>query len=111
MKLRSTTGVSTARVLRTFVFTTCVLLATLPGIAAAADLVVRLDDLAAATGLTKSEVQMVLGARTSHFEYFTSYDRAQRRCVQALGAERYRDLMAGREIVLDNGNRFALAVN
>ena len=51
---------------------------------------------------------VVGGARTPHPEYFTSYDRAQRRMVRVLGEQRFRDLMAGREIVLDNGQRLAL---
>jgi hypothetical protein len=76
--------------------------------AMAANPTLRVDDIAAATGLTRSEVQMVVGARTPHPEYFTSYDRSQRRMVQVLGKERFRELMAGREIVLDNGQRLAL---
>lgn len=89
-------------------FTLCVVLA-LPGLAVAGGENLQVRDLAAATGLTCSEVKMVLGARTPYPEYFTSYARAQKRLEQALGEQRYRDLMAGREIVLDNGQRFTFA--
>jgi len=34
---------------------------------------------------------MVVGARTPHPEYFTSFDRAQRRMLKVLGAQRFRD--------------------
>ena len=91
-------------------FTLCAVLAALPGLAVAGGENLQVRDLAAATGLTCSEVKMVLGARTPFPEYFTSYDRAQKRLEQTLGKQRYRELMAGREIVLDNGQRFALAV-
>ena len=90
-------------------FMLCAVLAALPGAAIASDGNLQVRDLAAATGLTRSEVKMVLGARTPYFEYLTSYARAQRRLEQALGKQRYDDLMAGREIVLENGQRFALA--
>lgn len=87
----------------------CVLLlaAALPGIAVAGQRA-QIADIAQATGLTCSEVQMVVGARTPHPEYFTSYERSQRRMIQALGERRYHELMAGHEIVLDNGQRLAL---
>jgi len=81
----------------------------LPGAAVGSGGDLQVRDLAAASGLTPSEVKMVLGARTPYFEYLTSYARAQKRLEQALGKQRYDDLMAGREIVLDNGQRFALA--
>lgn len=86
----------------------CVLLAAaLPGIAAAGQRS-QVVEIAHATGLTCSEVQMLVGARTPHPEYFTSYERSQRRMIQALGERRYHELMAGHEIVLDNGQRLAL---
>jgi len=86
----------------------CVLLAAaLPGIAAAGQRA-QIADIANATGLTCSEVQMLVGARTPHPEYFTSYERSQRRMIQALGERRYHELMAGHEIVLDSGQRLAL---
>ena len=67
----------------------------------------QIRDLAAATGLSERQVQMVVGGRTAYAEYRTSYDRVEQHFVKALGRERYRDLMAGREIVLDNGVRVA----
>jgi len=85
----------------------CVLFATLPGIAVAGQQA-QIADLAHATGLTCSEVQMVVGARTPHPEYFTSFERSQRRLIQVLGEQRFKELMAGRQIVLDNGQRLAL---
>ena len=84
-----------------------IVLACAPGLAAAAG-GMQLDAVARATGLTPSEVQMVVGARTPHPEYFTSFERSQRRMVQALGQQRFNDLVAGREIVLDDGQRVAL---
>jgi len=50
---------------------------------------------------------MVLGARTAYPEYLTQYDSSERRFIQAIGKRRFEDLMAGREIVLDNGKRMA----
>ena len=86
---------------------TCLLaLALTPGLALAGSSL-QIRDLAAATGLSERQVQMVVGARTAYAEYRTSYDRAEARLVKALGEERYRDLMAGREVVLDNGVRVA----
>jgi hypothetical protein len=85
-----------------------VLLGLLPAFACANDSE-SVNDIAAATGLTRSEVQMVLGARTPFFEYMTSYARAQERMVAVLGEQRYRELMAGRPVVLGNGRRLVLA--
>ena len=85
----------------------CIVLACAPGLAAAAS-GLQLDAVAHATGLTPSEVQMVVGARTPHPEYFTSFERAQRRMIQVLGQQRFHDLVAGHEIVLDDGQRVAL---
>jgi hypothetical protein len=90
-------------------FALCILLAAGSGIASAGETTEQIGNLAAATGLTSAEVKMVLGARTPYFEYLTSYARAQKRLEQVLGPQRYRDLMAGREIVLDDGQRFAFA--
>lgn len=87
----------------------CVLLlAALPALSATSQHA-QIADLARATGLTCSEVQMLVGARTPHPEYFTSFERSQRRMIQALGERRYKELVAGREIVLDNGQHLALA--
>ncbi len=89
--------------------TMCLLLiATSPGAAFAVAPVAKLSDLATVTGLTERQVQMVVGAHTAYPEYLTSYDWARRKFVHALGEQRYNDLMAGREIVLDNGQRLAL---
>jgi hypothetical protein len=86
---------------------TCLLaLALTPGLALAGSSL-QIRDLAAATGLSERQVQMVVGGRTAYAEYRTSYNRVEKRFVEALGEERYRDLMAGREIVLDNGVRVA----
>ena len=84
----------------------CLVVAAIPGVVAAGGL--RVDAISRATGLTPSEVQMVVGARTPHPEYFTSFDRAQRRMIKVLGRQRFNDLVAGREIVLDDGQRVAL---
>ena len=85
----------------------CVLaLVLVPGLALAGS-PTQVRDLAAATGVSERQVQMVVGARTAYAEYRTSYDRVEARFIKALGEERYRDLMAGREIVLDNGVRVA----
>ena len=79
------------------------------GSARAGDGSVRIETLAAETGLSVSEIQMLTGARTPHMEYMTSYVRAERRLVQTLGEKRARALLSGREIVLDNGQRLAIA--
>ena len=70
---------------------------------------VRIETLAAETGLSVSEIQMLTGARTPHMEYMTSYVRAERRLVRTLGEERARALLSGREVRLDNGVRMRLA--
>ena len=86
---------------------TCLLaLALTPGLAVAGS-PLQIRDLAAATGLSERQVQMVVGGRTAYAEYRTSYNRVEKRFVKALGEQRYRDLVAGREIVLDNGVRVA----
>lgn len=86
---------------------TCLLaLALTPGLALAGSSL-QIRDLAAITGLSERQVQMVVGARTAYAEYRTSYDRVEKQFVKALGEKRYLDLMAGREIVLDNGVRVA----
>ena len=51
---------------------------------------------------------MVVGAHTAYPEYLTSYDWARRRFIQTLGVQRYNDLMAGHEIVLDDGHLLAI---
>ena len=87
------------------------LLACAPGLAAAASPAANIRDLAAATGLTERQVQMVIGPHTAYAEYRTSYDWARHRFVQVLGQQRYDQLMAGNAIVLDNGQRVAVASN
>ena len=69
----------------------------------------QVRNLAVATGLSEREVQMVLGARTAFPEYRTSYDRVEQRFIKALGEQRYDDLMAGRDITLDNVQHQVLA--
>jgi hypothetical protein len=69
----------------------------------------QVESLAAATGLSVSEIQMLTGARTPHMEYMTSYARAERRLERTLGETRTRALLSGREIRLDNGVRVRLA--
>jgi len=83
-------------------------LALLPGLALAGSSA-QIRDLAAATGLNERDVQMVVGAHTAYPQYLTRYDWARHRVIAVLGAERYNDLMAGREIQLDNGIRVAIA--
>jgi hypothetical protein len=75
----------------------------------AGDRATQLETLAAETGLSTSEIQMLSGARTPHMEYMTSYARAEHRLVQALGEQRARALLSGREVWLDNGMRMRLA--
>ena len=58
--------------------------------------------LADETGLTPQRVRMVVGPRSGYAEYRITYDRAQRQFRNALGEERYNDLMAGRKIDLYN---------
>ena len=83
-------------------------LALVPGLALAGSSA-QIRDLAAATGLNERDVQMVVGAHTAYPQYLTRYDWARHRVIAVLGAERYNDLMAGREIQLDNGIRVAIA--
>ncbi|MFT3897846.1 MAG: hypothetical protein QM719_09150 [Thermomonas sp.] len=70
---------------------------------------VRIETLVAETGLSVSEIQMLTGARTPHMEYMTSYARAESRLVRALGKERAKALLSGREVQLDSGVRIRLA--
>ena len=84
-----------------------VLLAVVPALAVAAPPSTQIRDLSAATGLTERQVQMVVGAHTAYAEYLTSYDWARQRMIKVLGRQRYDDLVAGRAIQLDNGERVA----
>ena len=83
-------------------------LALVPGLVLAGS-PTQIRDLAAATGLNERDVQMVVGAHTAYPQYLTRYDWARRRVISVLGSERYKELMAGREIQLDNGIRVAIA--
>jgi len=58
--------------------------------------------LADETGLSAQRVRMVVGPRSGYAEYRITFDRAQRQFRNALGEERYKDLMAGRKIDLYN---------
>ena len=58
--------------------------------------------LADETGLSPQRVRMVVGPRSGYAEYRITFDRAQRQFRNALGEERYNDLMAGRKIDLYN---------
>jgi hypothetical protein len=63
---------------------------------------VTVSQLADETGLTEQRVRMVVGPRSGYAEYRVTFDRAQRQFKNALGEERYNDLMAGRRIELYN---------
>jgi len=86
------------------------LLAALPFAASAAPAnTATINDLAQLTGLTPRLVQMVVGNPTAYAEYLTQYDWARHRMQHVLGAQRLDDLMAGREIRLDDGRTIAIA--
>lgn len=73
--------------------------------AAGADIVGALAD---ETGLSKRQVKMVVGARSGHAAYLASYDQVQRKFVNAIGRQRYTELLAGREFkLLKPGQRLA----
>lgn len=88
-----------------------VLLAALPFAASAAPRAntATINDLAQLTGLTPRLVQMVVGNPTAYAEYLTQYDWARHRMQHVLGAQRLDDLMAGREVRLDDGRTIAIA--
>lgn len=56
------------------------------------------DELARISDLSPRQVQMVLGVRTAHAAYLTSYERVKRQLIRAIGNERYQQL-ARREAV------------
>lgn len=56
----------------------------------------NVEELAAASGLTTREVQMVLGTRTAFAEYRTSFNRARKQLIEAVGPERYREALRNR---------------
>ena len=61
---------------------------------------VTVQQLSAETGLSPRHVRMVLGSRTDHADYRIVYAKKERQFRQALGEERYQDLLAGRPIPL-----------
>jgi len=90
---------------------TCLLALALAPCMAFAASPLQVRDLAAATGLSERDVQMVIGAHTAYPQYLTRYDSARRQFIQSLGKDRYEQLMAGRQITLDNGVRVAIAID
>lgn len=68
--------------------------------APAADDYVTASQLARETGLTPRQVRMVIGPHSGSAEYRLRFDRVQRQFRDALGPERYQDLIAGRPIPL-----------
>ena len=62
--------------------------------AQASDSVRSLEDIAAQSGLTVRQVQMVLGAHIAYAEYRTSYARAEDRMVRTYGREHLDKLIA-----------------
>ena len=71
-------------------------------IAAPAPEQVTVRQLADETGLSENRVRMVVGPRSGYAEYRITFNRTQRQFRNALGEERYNDLMAGRRIELYN---------
>ena len=53
--------------------------------------------LADETGLTKRQVKMVVGPRSSHAAYIASFDQVERQFVNAVGRSRYKELLAQRD--------------
>jgi hypothetical protein len=58
-----------------------------------------LEDLADESGLNIRDVQMLLGARTAHAQYLSSYERKRRQFIRAVGEDRYAALV---QAVQDN---------
>ena len=87
---------------------TTVTLAPVP-IAAPALEQVTVKQLADETGLSENRVRMVVGPRTGYADYRTTFNRSQRQFKNALGEERYNDLMAGRKIELYNQRAASVA--
>jgi hypothetical protein len=54
----------------------------------------NVDDLAAQSGLSKQEVRMLIGARTPYPAYRTSYERARKQLVAAIGQNGYEKLLS-----------------
>ena len=87
---------------------TTVNLAPIP-IAAPAPEQVTVKQLADETGLSEQRVRMVVGPRSGYAEYRITFNRSQRQFRNALGEERYNDLMAGRKIELYNQRAASVA--
>lgn len=68
-----------------------------------------IKQLADETGLTENRVRMVVGPRSGYAEYRITFNRSQRQFKNALGEERYNDLMAGRKIQLYNQRTASIA--
>lgn len=56
-----------------------------------------IGSLADQTGLSKRQVKMVVGPRSSHAAYLASFDQVERQFVNAVGRERYKELLAQRD--------------
>lgn len=78
-------------------------------IAAPAPEQVTVSQLAVETGMSPQRVRMVVGPRSGYAEYRITFDRAQKQFRNALGEERYNDLMAGRKIDLYNQKASSVA--
>lgn len=75
-------------------------LAPVPIAAPEVPLQVTVRELADETGLSPHRVRMVVGPHSGYAEYRITLNRSQRQFKNALGEERYNDLMAGRKIEL-----------
>lgn len=54
---------------------------------------ISFEEIVGQSGLSKQEVRMVLGARTPYPAYRTSYERARRQLIAAVGKARYQELV------------------
>jgi predicted transcriptional regulator len=52
------------------------------------------EELAQEIGLTERQVQMILGNRTSYAEYRTSYNSSVRKMQNAIGRDRYDQMLS-----------------
>lgn len=69
-----------------------------PGLAFAGN-DIQIKTLADASGLSERQVRMVVGpARTPYAEYRRSYDRVKDQLIEAVGEQRYEELVAGRPV-------------
>ena len=84
-------------------------LAPVPIAAPEVPLQVTVRELADETGLSQRRVRMVIGPRSGYAEYLVTFNQAQRQFRNALGEERYNDLMAGRKIELYNQRAASVA--